>query len=220
MADLTQSGQSFLSGTTSPHEIVKYIEHLSHSREFYSMIQKAFSSSVLKKVIREIGFLRRAEMACAIFTNAARKISSPQRIKIHLLTGFQPKTVPPSPLPFPLQVTSKLQKRLENELRKPKWVHAEIRMVTHLISEDNEVQPFHYLGISKKTCFSCGRILSSLGMFRTRGNHGKVWCQWTLPSCVFVQHEFMGRLQYPSNTSMMSSPLKLLDKIYRTQNAA
>ena len=41
---------------------------------------------------------------------------------------------------------------------------------------------FPYLGCSKLSCFMCDRFIQSLGKFKTRGCHGRLFKPWTVPS--------------------------------------
>lgn len=116
---------------------------------------------------------------------AALDIDGFQNIKVQLLQGYEGKQVVPD--------RSFLQppvKRLLNDcLKKDKLVHAEIRMISHLLHHGLVGNAFNYLGISKKTCLLCGHVIQTLGRFRTRGNHGKIYSGWTLPDalCLDVQ---------------------------------
>ena len=60
-------------------------------------------------------------------------------------------------------------------------VHAEIQMIWHL-----EMGAFNvnipYLGSSKYNCFMCWNFIQAYGKYRTRGCHGRLYTQWTVPS--------------------------------------
>lgn len=190
-ADLTQYCQDFLFEKISTLDFVTYVQGFSRSKEFHfwrSWIKKTFSSSQSRNLLLELAFLRRPEFACDICFDAARDIPNFQRINIQLLKGFTSKKVQQTFLAsgqFPM--TPMLQKELQAKLDESKWVHAEMRMVTYLLSPDNTPRPFSYLGVSKKTCFLCGHIIQRLGpMFTTRANHGKVYSRWTMPSAVQI----------------------------------
>jgi hypothetical protein len=200
MVDLIQSCQNFLSSGISYLELIKHVEDVTHSTKFHALVEETFGPHQLKHLLLEIAFIRRPQMARDIFIHAAQHIPSFQRIKILLLTGFESKLVQPtnlSSLPCcQLPMTSEFQMKFEEELVKPKWVHVEIRMITHILSQSSTSGLFSYLGISKKTCLLCGHIIQKLGRFLTRANHGKIYCQWTLPSSVDIQHGYKGKLQY------------------------
>lgn len=180
--------KAFRSGEVSSFDLVNIVNDLCYSTTFYSEINRFFTETQVKRVIRELGFLCRPKYAFNTFWEAAREIEGFQKINITLIPGYQAKKVPPS-LSLCTQAmvrTNKDRKNLEAQLQKKKWIHAEMGMVTHLISEGSVTQTFPYLGISKKTCFMCGHFLQGLDVFRARNNHGKVYSQWTLPSSLVV----------------------------------
>ncbi len=61
-------------------------------------------------------------------------------------------------------------------------VHAEVQMLLFLCTNSPS---FHgvlpYLGCSKLSCFLCARLLQYHGSFTSRGCHGRVFSQWTVP---------------------------------------
>lgn len=186
--------EEFLSGEISSTTLVKLVDDLCYSTNFYSGIKQLFTAKQAKQLTRELGFLCRPRYACSTFWEAAHEIEGFQSMKITLVQGAKAKQVPPSISLRTQSLTKVKQKTLDSELRKKKWVHAEMGMVTYLISKDSVAQTFPYLGISKKTCFMCGHILQSLGLFRARNNHGKVYSQWTLPSSLIVPPLYQGKL--------------------------
>lgn len=148
----------------------------------------------------EIAFLCRPEIASNTCFDAARDIPSFQKINIQLLTGCKPKKVQ-QVLSATVQssMTPKSKQRLQQELDKVKWVHAEMRMITYLLNYEDTIQLFPYLRVSKKTCFLCGHVLKELGMFSTRANHGKMYSQWTLPSRIVIRHAHIQRWERAVN---------------------
>jgi hypothetical protein len=125
----------------------------------------------------------------------ACEVPGMKRVKIVLLPGYKSRQVPPHhPFLDSIVQNGKDSQRLHAELRKRKWVHAEMRMVLHLFGTDNMARMFPYLGISKKTCLLCGHALTQLGVFQARGNHGKVYGQWTLPRGLAMPAEYHVRL--------------------------
>ncbi|KAJ5797887.1 uncharacterized protein N7503_007183 [Penicillium pulvis] len=178
--------KAFLSGEIASTTLVEIIDDLCYSTNFYSGINQLFTAKQAKRLNRELGFLCRPRYACTTFWEAAREIEGFHCIKFTLVPGAKAKRVPPSISLRTQSLTKANQKNLDVVLRKKKWIHAEMGMVTHLISKNSVAQTFPYLGISKKTCFMCGHILQSLGLFRARNNHGKVYSQWTLPSSLIV----------------------------------
>jgi hypothetical protein len=134
--------------------------------------------------VRELKYLQRPSVACTIFLEAADRMSCFQTTRMTLLAGYASQTVAPAStfgVPIQNMVTERQRSTFRREAAKPKWVHAEIRMATYLLILLGNDHQDCYLGISKKTCFSCGCILRGLGTFDIRGNHGKVYAQWTLP---------------------------------------
>lgn len=87
---------------------------------------------------------------------------------------------------------SRLKVRLS--IRKKRWMHTEMGMVSHLISKDIVAQTFAYLGISKKTYLMCGHNLQSLGLFQARNNYSKVYSQWTLPRYLVILSSYQAKL--------------------------
>ncbi|KAJ5150802.1 uncharacterized protein N7482_010054 [Penicillium canariense] len=188
--------RAFRSGEVSSTDLVNIVNDLCYSTTFYSETNRLFTETQVKRVIRELGFLCRPKYAFNTFWEAAREIEGFQNINITLIPGSQAKQVPPS-LSLCTQAmmrTNKYRKKLEAQLQKKKWIHAEMGMVTHLISEGSVAQTFLYLGISKKTCFMCGHILQGLDLFQVRSNHGKVYSQWTLPSSLVVPSSYQRKL--------------------------
>lgn len=75
-------------------------------------------------------------------------------------------------------------------------VHAEIQMLFFLLQRPkSKLSPISYLGVSKKTCFLCGHILSKTGGFETRSNHGKIYPQWTLPKCASLDEKDLSSIE-------------------------
>ncbi|KAL3455482.1 hypothetical protein BJX64DRAFT_272344 [Aspergillus heterothallicus] len=144
---------------------------------------------------RQLGYLCRSRHFFATLYGAARDIAGLKGVKIVLLSRYNAREVPSQLKSACLKVRSvKRSEKLEKELGKRKWVHAEIRMVLHLLGTEIAAPIFPYLGISKKTCLLCGHVLSQLGGFKARNNHGKVYGQWTLPQVVAVPEAAYGRM--------------------------
>ena len=94
------------------------------------------------------------------------------------------------------QISTNQCKKLEAELKKPLNIHAEMQVLFFLLdSERNGIQPFPYLGISKKKCLLCGHFIADLPDFETRGNHGKIYPQWTLPRQVHLQERYQAPIE-------------------------
>ena len=193
MRKLVACLKAFDSGEISSTILVSIIYDICYSTTFYSEINRLFTDKQVKRLVRELGFLCRPKYAYNTFWEAAREIEGFQSMKITLVPGAKARHVPPSISLCP-QSSTKADQKVRLELRKKKWIHAEMGMVTHLISKDSVAQTFAYLGISKKTCLMCGHILQSLGLFQARNNHGKVYSQWTLPSSLIIPSSHQGKL--------------------------
>ena len=83
-------------------------------------------------------------------------------------------------------LTSKQRKACKLKLAKPCSIHAEVQLLMQLepvLREDsNAARVFNYIGCSKRTCFLCCKLIGEHGFFRTRGTHGKVYDQWSIPT--------------------------------------
>lgn len=127
----------------------------------------------------------------ATLCQAACEVEGFKNIEVRLLTRHPPKKLFFNPKDLPSEVPPR-QLALAY-LAKNKWVHAEIRMVTYLLTHELFDQAFAYLGISRKICLPCGHIIKGLGRFNTRNNHGKIYSQWTVPSTLRLRHEDFDR---------------------------
>jgi hypothetical protein len=202
-AKLVRCCREFLAGTISPLQFVMLIRNFSRSTKFqsqYDWVNDKLIPSKLQQVMLEIAFLCRPEIASNTCFDVARDIPSFQKINIQLLIGCEPRNVQ-QVLSTGVQssMTPKSEERLQRELDKVKWIHAEMRMITYLLNRENTIQVFSYLGVSKKTCFLCGHILQELRMFSTRANHGKMYSQWTLPSWIVIRHAHIQRWEHAVN---------------------
>lgn len=192
--ELTTCLKAFLDGRIPPSAFVDMVDDLGYSTDFYSQLKDNFPPSKVHRQGREMEYICRPRHSFATFHEAAREIAGLKRVKIVLLPGYKSRMVPPQLLLCLKLHSVKHAERLGAELKKPKWVHAEMRMVLHLFSIDNVARMFPYLGISKKTCLLCGHVLSQLGIFQARNNHGKVYGQWTLPRAISMPAANHGRL--------------------------
>lgn len=177
------------------YDFAEIVEALSFSTDFYSTLSTAFSPTVRDRIANEdLAFIRRPWRAAGTFCHAAQEIDKFQKVRVQLLTSYPSKSLrsfPPRPNKR-AQVSAKLQRKYDVEIKKVKWVHAEMRVMTYLLSQGIEARSFPYLGVSKKTCFLCGSMLQNMGHFQTRANHGKIYAQWTLPAfAVVTQPDFL-----------------------------
>jgi hypothetical protein len=192
--EFTTCLKAFLNGLIPASAFVEMVDDLGHSTDFYSQLKENFSALEVHRQGREMEYICRPRHSFATFHQAAREIAGLKRVKIVLLPGYKSRRVLQQPLLCLDLQSKKHQQRLDAMLQKPKWVHAEMRMILHLFSTDIVAQMFPYLGISKKTCLLCGHVLSQLGIFQVRNNHGKVYGQWTLPRIVAMPAANHGRL--------------------------
>ena len=185
MKFFTHTCCDFMSRKISAHNFVQCVESLSDNTDFYTNLKTASTPAKLTRLVEQIAFIRRPMRSAIVFCRAAQHIASFQKVKIRLLTSFPSKSVQHVLLPkgeFPMSPS--FQRKFEAELTKVKWVHAEIQVMIHLLGEGSPVGMVTYLGASKKTCFLCGHVIRQMCQFQTRGNHGKMYSQWTLPSAV------------------------------------
>lgn len=192
--NITTYLKAFLEGRIPPSVFVEMVDNLGNSTDFYSQLKDNFSPSKVHRQGREMEYICRPRHSFATFHEAACEIAGLKRLKIVLLPGYKSRKVLPQPLLCLKFYSVKHPERLDAELRKPKWVHAEMRMILHLFSANIVARMFPYLGISKKTCLLCGHVLSHLGKFKARNNHGKVYGQWTLPRAIDMPAANHGRL--------------------------
>jgi hypothetical protein len=182
--DVLAQSRYILSGRLTPSQLVKSVKEILASPHLDTFIGLICKPNRRAYFVCELRCLQRPSVACTIFTETANRISCFQTTRVTLLMGFSSRKVAPAltvGVPMLNMVEDRLRPVYEREASKPKWVHAELRMATYLLSHPRYDCQDCYLGISKKTCFSCGCILHGLGTFKTRGNHGKVYAQWTLP---------------------------------------
>ncbi|KAJ6444874.1 polyketide synthase [Purpureocillium lavendulum] len=188
----------FLSESMPAYDFVKIVEELSFRTDFYSALKARLPPAMLERVVKEdLAFIGRPMEASTAFARAAQEIGGFQRVRVQLLGSYRPKRlqcVPPLPN-GDTPVSKKLREKYSTEIRKPKWVHAEMRVMSHLLSKEMEANCVPYLGASKKTCFLCGSMIRQMGHFQTRPNHGKVYSQWTLPSIAVAGKADIARMQ-------------------------
>ncbi|KAL3447815.1 hypothetical protein BJX65DRAFT_317942 [Aspergillus insuetus] len=168
-----------------------------HAKALLGMLGKGEKATnslpTLKR--REMEYICRPRHAFGTFYKVACEVPGMKRVKIMLLPGYESRRAPPHHLSLGSKAQSEQDsQRLNAELRKRKWVHAEMRMALHLLSTDNVARMFPYLGINKKTCLLCGHVLKQSGVFQARGNHGKVYGQWTLPRAIAMPAAYHEKL--------------------------
>jgi hypothetical protein len=188
-AKLSEQCRGFQRSEISPPQVVEAINYLASREDFVSGIRGSCTTKASMQIFREMVYIRRPWIVCDAICKAALDIESFQSIRFQLLDGYEGRSVAPHrPILNP-----PIKKVLSDCLKKPKFVHAEVRMVTHLLHHGLTSNAFNYLGISKKTCLLCGHVIHSLGDFRTRGNHGKVYSGWTFPHTLRLDKEDISR---------------------------
>ncbi|KAH7082728.1 hypothetical protein BKA63DRAFT_486180 [Paraphoma chrysanthemicola] len=195
-SDLVEAVRNLLTKDVLSHSPVKYVNDLFDSPQLETIINRICKEGQAKNLVRHLRYIHRPWNACTIFGDTAMRLPSFQTVRIILLPGYAKERISPDPT-----VVGSMQARMRTlaptffrEAKKPKWIHAEIRMATYLLSHSTHHGSRCYLGISKRTCFCCGRVLEDLGLFTTRGNHGKAYAQWTLPASLSVEPRYAGML--------------------------
>ncbi|KAI7369773.1 hypothetical protein KC354_g1671 [Hortaea werneckii] len=79
------------------------------------------------------------------------------------------------------------------------FVHAEIQMLVHCQRLPMEKRP-RYIGTSKRPCFLCFHFIRAHNQYATRGSHGEVYNQWTVPA----NHDYLS----PNQRAELTSALK------------
>lgn len=174
-----------LDNKISPDSFVYSVYIISDDTDFYSTLRQHLGGHT-KKIDMRLGFIERPWRAANLFTEVAERVGSFSRTNFQLLPGYSSRKVQP-PKTLPWTPKPSLTPRLSRELAKVKWVHAEINILSKLLSDHSESSDLvPYLGVSKKTCYQCGHFIRSIDRFRTRENHSKVYSQWTLPRSLRV----------------------------------
>ena len=75
-----------------------------------------------------------------------------------------------------------LKKRYSELQREPRELHAEMRMVIHLMTQGSLDQVFPYIGASKYCCALCWTFLERQNVLRARGCHDRLYHRWLAPS--------------------------------------
>jgi len=77
----------------------------------------------------------------------------------------------------------KTEERFKNLQKQNLNVHAEVQMLIALATNESvKSDLFPYFGCSKLSCFMCSRFIQAYGRFTTRGCHGRLFKQWTVPN--------------------------------------
>jgi hypothetical protein len=177
------------SGRLDVYQFAKSVEDLSHSTDFYAKLKANLTPTKLRRIVDELGFIRRPMQGAVELLLVAQRCSGFRNIKIILLNSLPAKKVKAWQLPeAETSLTAQLKAKFYTEAKKNKNIHAEMMLMIYLLGLGNpRLEVFPYLGISKKTCLLCGHVLKGIGQFETRGNHGKCYSQWTLPSALWTE---------------------------------
>jgi hypothetical protein len=169
--------RKFQSSKIAPPRLVEAIDYFRSREDVISQIRDTYTVKVSNQILGQMACICRPVMACNAMCKVALEVGGFQSVKVQLLEGYKGKSVGTDHS----LLTPPFKPLLHDCLGKDKFVHAEIRMITHLLHDGLASSAFKYLGISKKTCLLCGHVIGALGRFRTRGNHGKIYSGWTLP---------------------------------------
>ncbi|TPX07261.1 uncharacterized protein E0L32_010855 [Thyridium curvatum] len=181
------------SGRLDAYQFAKSVEVLSHSTDFYAKLKANLTPTKLRRVVDELAFIRRPMQDAVELLLIAQRYSGFRNLKIVLLNSLPARKVKAWQLPkADISLTARQKAKFHKTAKKNKNVHAEMMLMTYLLGLGSPVFP--YLGISKKTCLLCGHVLEKIGQFETRGNHGKCYSQWTLPSALWTTPEATEKL--------------------------
>ncbi|KAM0437861.1 hypothetical protein ACHAPT_002226 [Fusarium lateritium] len=184
------------SGRLDAYQFAQSAEFLFYSTDFYDTLKTQLTPPKLRRVLDELGFIRRPMRGAYELSLVAQQCSGFRNIKIILLNSLPARKVEAWQLPKgDICLKARLETKFYGEVKKNKNIHAEMMLMTYLLGRKNPgLEVFPYLGVSKKTCLLCGHMLKEMGQFEARGNHGKCYSQWTLPSVVRTRPEATEKL--------------------------
>jgi hypothetical protein len=164
-----------------------------------------------REALRHIGMLGRLRTAYSCFKSVACKLEGASTMELRPL-GYQQSTN------IKAKAFRRHLERVRGELQLPvslleakgvrkytgSWcphIHAEMQILVSLANKPDQQERIHrYIGLSKKPCFVCSRVLLSYYMpsqsgtrkpfFNVRQSHGKIYPMWTLPNTGFVPSDF------------------------------
>jgi hypothetical protein len=157
-ADIIHACRQFQAGAMSALGIVERANTAAGDTTFVALVRALNNGDAATRMLSEIHCIRRPQLACDAICKAAREVDGFRKTMVRLLSGYSPR----KPEPCPPTLTRSWNHSSMSHLRKVKWVHAEIRMVTHLLNDNIFYRAFPYLGLSKKTCLLCGHIINHL----------------------------------------------------------
>lgn len=180
-------------GPAEGHEIVCLAYELRYGMHTTSDLD-VIAKSASKKLWQCIILLSRLRVAYETFIETALRLSVFKKMKIvEINAGVNEEVakqmlhaMPPIVSAQFGRLTSRQRKMFKRRLALPCFVHAEIQLLMQLerptAKDSNAARVFRYIGCSKKTCYLCCKFIEEHGSFRTRGTHGKVYDQWTVPA--------------------------------------
>ena len=185
-----------ISGRLDVYLFAKTVEDLSYSTDFYTNLKANLTSTELRFIVNELGFIRRPMQGAFHLCLFAQRCSGFRNIRIILLNSLPARRVEAwQPTEANVSLKPRLKAKFNIEVKKQKNIHAEMMLMMYLLgTQTPRSDVFPYLGISKKTCLLCSHILKEIGQFKTRGNHGKCYAQWTLPLTLWTEPETTEKL--------------------------
>ncbi|KAJ4485196.1 hypothetical protein J3R30DRAFT_3813504 [Lentinula aciculospora] len=88
------------------------------------------------------------------------------------------------------------QQRFDQRQKQSLHVHAELQIVQHLLQSHIHIEDiFQYMGCSKRNCFMCKTFLHIFCHVGTRGCHGKLYNQWSIPEISGIDDQMMQELE-------------------------
>lgn len=215
-ANLQNDCQQFQAGNKSlARSIVENAYGLARAVDIKACLSRTIKQGQVQSTLELVSFLGRLKIAYDTILDAAKRFPSLSRVTIDFVeTPGVSNTRRPSPrqaigvidaysrasgVELPSWMTEQAPdtkfRNFEVVLGQPLHVHAEIQMLFFFLHPDRggfELLP--YFGISKKTCLLCGHLLAKFPRFGTRGNHGKIYPNWTLPRQARLQNEYLTSL--------------------------
>ncbi|KAG7005807.1 hypothetical protein G7Y79_00017g041890 [Physcia stellaris] len=162
-----------------------------------------------KALEKNVALLGRYRAAYETFRKAAMHFSAFRNLEIQSIDLINLENIPLD-LPFLTGTLRKLRleglsfgskhtaQSLLRDCQAHRSYHAEVQLLVDLekrTQSEPSVDVFPYLGISKKSCFLCGELLSSFPYYRTRGSHGKVYSLWDIPEISGLNTHFLFQLE-------------------------
>ncbi|GAW21440.1 hypothetical protein ANO14919_109590 [Xylariales sp. No.14919] len=186
-----------VSGLLCIDDFASGVDFLAKLSDFHDVMEAGLTKKKKLRLMQELQYIRRPIQGTVAFAHVAQRLPGFRKIKVVLLKSLPARKVKTWKFPFgEFTVTPQLKAKLCEEFGKRKHIHAEMMLMTYLLSSNNpSSEVFPYLGVSKKTCFLCGNMLQEMGIFGTRGNHGKCYSHWTLPYALGVSPEITDKLR-------------------------